>query len=67
MRSPTHSLAGGSVWHFLRQLDPSARLRLLLLILVLCVLACVLGIYSVPDIISSGRTYLAAVQPSLVT
>jgi len=67
MRSPTHSLAGSSVRHFLRQLEPAGRLRLLLLILVLCVLACLLGIYSVPDVIATGRGYFAAIQPLWVT
>ena len=66
MRSPTYSLASGSVQHFLRQLQPAVRLRLLLLILALCVLACLLGIYSVPEIIPTGRIYFATVQPSLV-
>ena len=63
MRSPTTHILPLNV----RQLAPAARLRLILLILALCVLACLLGIYSVPDVIATGRTYLAAVLPSLVT
>ena len=61
MRSPTHILR-----LHVRQLAPAARLRLILFILVLCVLACLLGIYSVPDISTTGRTYLAAVQHVLI-
>jgi hypothetical protein len=61
MRSPTHILRLN-----VRQLAPAARLRLILLILALCVLACLLGIYSVPDVIATGRTYLAAVQHVLI-
>ena len=67
MRSLNHTLSGSTLSLVLRQMEPATRLRLLLLLLALCVLACLLGIYSVPDVIATGRTYLAAVQPSLVT
>lgn len=67
MRSPTITPPPQSLGQLLRHLKPSARLRLLLLILALCVLAGLLGVYSVPDSLPTGRTFLAAAHSSLVS
>ena len=57
-----HSLTQSpSLAHFFRQLDPAVRLLLFLFILALCVLACLLGIYSVQDGIAGGNSYLASI------